>query len=92
VPETSTLGRIAALHERGVLSHDQQDALSHAYRHIVQMLLRQQLRDREAGLIPGNYVSPRSLSRREVARLKEGFKAIKLFRASLRAELTGELF
>jgi signal-transduction protein with cAMP-binding, CBS, and nucleotidyltransferase domain len=74
------------------LNHDQQDALSHAYRHIVQLLMRQQLRDREAGLCPGSYVSPRSLSRREVAQLKVSFKAIKQFRASLRTELTGELF
>ena len=92
VPATGTLERIAALHERGALNHDQQDALSHAYRHIVQLLMRQQLRDREAGLSPGSYVSPRSLSRREVAQLKVSFKAIKQFRASLRTELTGELF
>lgn len=89
---TGTLERIATLHERGVLSHDQQDALSHAYRHIVHLLLRQQLRDREEGLFPSNYVSPRTLSRREVDQLKASFRAIKLFRSSLRAELTGELF
>jgi len=92
VPATGTLERIAALHERGVLSHDQQDALSHAYRHIVHLLMRQQLRDREARLIPGNYVSPQALSRREVAQLKASFRAIKDFRANLRADLTGELF
>lgn len=92
VPKTGTLERIAALHERGALNHHQQDALSHAYRHIVQLLLRQQLRDREMGLTPGSYVSPRALSRREIAQLKTNFKAIKEFRASLRADLTGEVF
>jgi CBS domain-containing protein len=92
IPKTGTLERIAALHERGALSHNQQDALSHAYRHIVQLLLRQQLRDRKAGLTPGSYVSPRALSRREIVQLKANLKAIKEFRANLRADLTGELF
>lgn len=92
IPETGTLDRISVLHERGVLSHNEQDALTHAYRHIAHLLLRQQLQDSEAGLSPGNYVSPKSLSRREIDQLKASFRAIKAFRKKLRTDLTGELF
>lgn len=90
--ETSTLARIAALHELGVLSRNEQDSLEHAYRHIAYLLLRQQLEDVAAGLEPGNHVATQALSKREKDQLVAGFKAIRAFRSRLRTELTGDLF
>ncbi len=89
---TSTLERISQLHEREVLSDNEQDYLSHAYRHIAQLLLRQQLDDAGAGREPGNHVAAKLLSQREKDQLIAGFKAIKTFRSRLRSEMTGEVF
>jgi signal-transduction protein with cAMP-binding, CBS, and nucleotidyltransferase domain len=92
VTETSTLQRIAALQQQGVVNNDERDYLCSAYRHISFLLLRQQLRDAGAGLVPGNYVHPKQLSRRERDVLVGSFKAIRAFRARLRTELTGDIF
>ncbi len=56
IQETGTVDRIAALHACGVLDDDQQEYLSGAYRHISTLLMRQQLEDYRAGLLPGNHV------------------------------------
>ncbi len=92
VAETSTLKRIATLQRQSKLSADEQDYLSGAYRHIANLLLRQQLRDFEAGEAVGNHVSIDALSKRERDMLVDGFRAIKQYRSRLRADLTGELF
>lgn len=92
VPATATLERIAGLHDRGVLSRDERDALEQAYRHIAHLLLRQQLESIEAGHEPGNHVPVKTLSRLERGQLVTGFRAIRALRSRLRTELTGELF
>lgn len=92
VGETSTLGRINTLYKNRVLSSDEQDYLSGAFRHITGLLLRQQLRDYNARAPVGNHVAVEDLSRRERDMLIDSFKAIKKFRARLRLELTGDVF
>jgi len=92
VPETSTLSRIEALHQNKILSDDEQDYLSGAFRHITGLLLRQQLRDYNAGAKVGNHVAVEDLSRRERDMLIDSLKAIKKFRGRLRTELTGDVF
>ena len=92
VPETSTLARIEALYKKKVLSRDEQDYLSGTFRNITGLLLRQQLRDYNAGHKVGNHVAVEDLSRREKNMLIDGFKAIKTFRGRLRTELTGDVF
>ncbi len=92
IAESSTLKRIARLHEQSRLSADEQDYLAGAYRHIANLLLRQQLRDFGAGDAVGNHVPVAALSKRERDMLVDGFKAIKQYRGRLRADLTGELF
>jgi signal-transduction protein with cAMP-binding, CBS, and nucleotidyltransferase domain len=87
-----TLARIEALAEAGVLDADEQDYLSGAFRHIVYLLLRQQLRDHAAGAPVGHYVAPRALSMREKDYLRDCLRAIRAFRARLRSEFTGEVF
>ena len=92
IEKRSTLGRIDALHRKGVLDDDEQDYLSGAYRHISALLLRQQLEDFRNGREQGNHVPLEALSVREKDMLVDGFKAIRAFRARLRSELTAEIF
>ena len=92
VTRLSTLGRMAALFDAGVLGPDEHDYLAGAYRHITHLLLRQQIADFKAGLEVSNYVHPDSLSQREKDILTDSFKAIRSLRERLKAELTGDIF
>ena len=92
VAEVSTLRRMAALHGAGVLDDDEHDDLTAAFRHITLLMLRRQIADFEAGRALSNYVSPRSLTRREKAMLVESFKAISRLLDRVRNEVAGELF
>ena len=56
------------------------------------LLLRQQMRDYNAGETVSNYVHPDTLSRRERDMLVEGFKAIRRFRDRVRGDFTGDVF
>ncbi|MEE9317528.1 MAG: putative nucleotidyltransferase substrate binding domain-containing protein [Rhodospirillales bacterium] len=88
----STLGRMDALHEKGVLSDDELDYLGGAFRLISNLLLRQQIKDFKAGRRVSNYVHPRTLTERERDMLVEGFKAIRALREKVRSEFTGDVF
>ena len=92
IPETQTLKRIEGLFIKGKLSADEQDYLSGAFRHITNLLLRQQLRDYQKGNPVGNHVAMSDLSKREQDMLVNGLKAIKNYRKNMRGELTGEIF
>ncbi len=92
IAATSTLQRIDGLYAKEKLSGDQQDYLSGAFRHITNLLLRQQLRDYRNGKRVGNHVAPKDISARERDMLIDCFKAIKTYRKNLRLELTGEIF
>lgn len=92
IESRSTLARIAALHAAKVLNDDEQDYLSGAYRHIVRLLLREQLRDFANGNDVGSYVALNAITEREKHILIDSFKAIKKFRRRLRTELTGDIF
>ncbi len=92
IPETSTLGRIGALHAKGVLSANVEDYLTGAFRLITDLLLRQQIADFKAGREVGNLVAADSLSKRENDMLVDCFHAIATFRDRIKSELTGNLF
>lgn len=92
IPDTSTMARIEALHDKGFLDADERDYLAGAFRHITNLVLRQQVRDYSAGRPVGNHVAPSDITKRERDMLVDGFKAIKGLRKRIRTELTGELF
>ncbi|MEN8196564.1 MAG: putative nucleotidyltransferase substrate binding domain-containing protein [Pseudomonadota bacterium] len=92
IEETSSLDRIAALKDGGVLDGDEADDLRGAYTQITRFLLRQQIKDFKAGRKVSNYVSRKSLTRREKDLLYHSFKAIRAFRSRARSEFTGEVF
>ncbi len=88
----STLDRIQALKDSGVLNDDEHDYLSGAFRHISFLLLRQQIKDFKAGRRVSNYVHPKTLTERERDMLVESFKAIRELREKVKSEFTGEVF
>jgi len=92
VEETSSLARIAALHEAGVLDANEADYLSAAFTHITGLLLRQQLKDFAAEKRVTNYVHPKNLSKREKNMLVDFLKAIDGFAKRVHGEFTGEVF
>jgi len=95
IDRTSTLDRIDGLCALGKLTADEQDYLAGAFRHITNLLMRQQLRDykkKKKGKKVGNHVAVADLSRRERDMLVSAFKAIKKYRKRLRLELTGDIF
>ena len=92
VAETGSLARIAALHEKGVLSRDEADYLGGAFDHITGILLRQQLADFKAGRRVSNFVHPDELSEREKDILVDSLKAIDGFAKRVHGEFTAEVF
>lgn len=92
VDEVSTLGRIQALHDSGVLGRDEYDYLGGSFRHICRLLLRQQVSDFIAGNRVSNYVKPGSLTKRERNMLVDSFKAIRALRDRVRSDFTGNIF
>jgi signal-transduction protein with cAMP-binding, CBS, and nucleotidyltransferase domain len=91
IEETASLGRIAALHEAGVLNDDEADYLGGGFGHITGLLLRQQLDDFMARQPVTNYVHPDDLSKREKDILLDSLKAIDDFAKRIHAEFTAEV-
>jgi CBS domain-containing protein len=92
IEQVSTLGRMEALHKKGVLDNDEYDYLIGAFRHICRLLLRQQIKDFKAEDDVSNYVDPDSLSEREKDILVDSFKAIRELRGRVKGEFTGDIF
>jgi len=92
VSEISTLRRITALNEAGVLDVDQADYLSGAFSHITKLLLREQIADFKGGKEVGNYVHPKTLTEREQDILVDSLKAIATLQKRVDSEFTGQIF
>jgi len=73
----ATLDRLDAAAEAGLLSESTHESVSQAYRFLLALRLRQQLRMISDGLAPGSVVQLGDLSAIERSRLKESFRAIK---------------
>ncbi len=92
ISEVSTLARIDALHQRGVLDDDEVDYLAGGFKHITGLLLRRQLTDFDAGRPARDHVPLDAMTRRDKDMLVDSFRAIRRLRSRLRAELTAEVF
>lgn len=92
VPYTSTLARIGALHEKGVLDSNEQDYLAGGFHHLTRLVLRQQIADFKAQRDVGAYVSPRALALREKDMLKDALQAIDALRQRVKTEFTADIF
>ena len=91
VGSTATLVRLAQLHDKGVLDNDEHEYLSAAFEHLTTLVLRQQLKDHEAGLPVSAFVPPESMSRRERALLVESLQTISRLRGRVHSEFTGTI-
>lgn len=89
VAATGTAARIDGLRDGGVLSRDERDQLSGAFRHATAILLRQQLADFRAGRPVGNVVPLRALSRPECRMLVGSFRGVERLRTRVAVELGG---
>lgn len=92
IAATSTLARITALHEAGILNADEQDYLRGAVHHIAFLLLREQIAAFKAGRPVGNEVAPATLTQRERDMLVDALKAVRNLRLRIRAEFGGDYF
>lgn len=90
IPETSTLDRIDALHDAGVLDSDEQDYLKGSVEQITHLLLRQQISDYKAGNDVTNFVPEDSLSERERDFLVACFREIEDLRGRLKSDFSGD--
>lgn len=92
IEKIATLSRMQALHGKGVINDDEHDYLRGAFLHICRLLLRQQIKDFQAGNKVSNYVDPEALTEREKDILTDSFKAIDSLRKRMRSEFTGDIF
>jgi CBS domain-containing protein len=76
-PSRSTLARLEAAGQAGTLSQDGAELLAEAFRFILHLRLREQLRAYRGGETPTNRVRLDALSSRERHHLKEAFLAIR---------------
>jgi DNA polymerase-3 subunit epsilon/CBS domain-containing protein len=87
IAATSTLDRLSALATAGVIDRDEHEGLRDAFTQICALLLQRQLVDLEAGRVPANHVAEDVLGHLQRSRLIEGLRAVREFRAALRAQL-----
>ncbi len=73
----ATLDRLAAAAQAGILSPDALESVSQAYRFLLGLRLRHQLRALSEGRAPTSLVRLAELSAIERSRLKESFRAIR---------------
>ena len=92
IEETSTLGRLQALHQGSVLSARERDDLASAFAEITDILLRQQLVDYRVGRRVTYYVDPESLKKRRRVDLVTALRSIDAVRKRVRMEFTGHVF
>lgn len=92
INETSTLGRIDALHTSGILSQDEKDSLSNSFHNLTTLILRQQIQDFKDELEVTAYVSPESLSGSQKDGLIDSLRAINELHGRVHSEFTGDVF
>ena len=76
IPETSTLGRMDALHEAGHISRDLHSEAREAFEFLLHLRLVHQLEQIEAGGQPNNYIQPDRLTTLEKRTLREAFGVV----------------
>jgi CBS domain-containing protein len=78
---TSTIGRLTAACEAGRIARDTLETLAEAYRFLVRLRLREQLRTLAAGRTPSNVIAMGELASLERSRLRDVFHAIEGWQA-----------
>jgi CBS domain-containing protein len=89
IAETGTLERLAAVRGAGLIGDDREAELAEGFTLLVDLLLRQQLTDWEAGRTPSNHVTPAALPRWQRDRLVETLRSIESFRKRVIGDMLG---
>lgn len=76
ISETSTLGRLAALVQKGVMSPEDGEYFDAAYRNLMSLRLRENIKKIKEGRKADNYINPYKLNKLEQGMLKDAFQAI----------------
>ena len=92
IEDTSTLARVAALADAGVLETSERADLTEAFSLITDVLLRRQVADFRAGRRVGYYVDPRALDKRQRWALLDALKSIHALRKRANLEFTAHVF
>ncbi len=92
VAETGTAARLAALASAGTVGAAEAARLQAAFATLLDAVLRQQLADAAAGLVPGNLVDTGALGRAERAALREALRAVRGFAGTVFADLSGRVW
>jgi CBS domain-containing protein len=92
VADPATPARIAGLAAHGVISATQAARLQAAFATLLDAVLRQQLADQAAGLVPGSLVDTARLAPTARAQLKDALRAVRSFAKGTTAELTGRVW
>ncbi|WP_457600466.1 putative nucleotidyltransferase substrate binding domain-containing protein [Hydrogenivirga sp.] len=91
VRETSTLGRIGGLKERGILPPDLAADLTEAYTFLQTLRLKNQIEKLKEGKTPDNYVNPERLSKLERDLLKDTLKIVEDFQGFIERRFTANI-
>lgn len=89
---SNTLDRLRAAVEAGLIAKDTCDTLSEAYRFLLRIRLRAQLRMISEGKAPSNALSLSDLSSMERSRLRDAFRAVEVWHEHARYHYRTELF
>ena len=76
---SNTLERLRAAAEAGLISHDTCDTLSEAYRFLLRVRLREQIKMISEGMPPSNMMALADLSSMERSRVRDAFRAIEVW-------------
>ncbi len=76
IEETSTFLRVKELTEKNVFSCDDSEMVETAFEALMMFRIRESLKKIKQGQPPDNYITPKNMSKRERAILKEAFLAV----------------
>ncbi|BDG04442.1 DUF294 nucleotidyltransferase-like domain-containing protein [Anaeromyxobacter oryzae] len=89
---SNTLERLAAAFQSGLIAKDTCETLSEAYRYLLRLRLREQIRMISEGRPPTNVVSLSDLSSIERSRLRDTFRAIEVWQERASYHYRTDLF
>jgi CBS domain-containing protein len=89
---SNTLDRLRAAVDGGLIAKDTCDTLSEAYRFLLRVRLREQLKMISEGMPPSNMISLSDLSSMERSRLRDAFRAIEVWHEHAAYHFRTDLF
>ncbi len=87
--ETGTIDRLTRLAENGALSSNELKELKTLYNYLLELRVKNQARAIENGLVPNNFINPKTLTEMEQSYLREGLIQISSFQAKMSFDFTG---